>query len=250
MHAAKVASSVLASSFAAWRGTKTRPGTRQPAQLLELFEFEACPYCRLVREALSELDIDVLIRPTPKGGDRFRPQVVARGGKAQFPYLIDPNTGTELYESADIIDHLYQTYAGRSAPTAWLHGLRVPGSQLATAARGMRGLRASQSKPATEPLELYSFESSPYSRLVRERLCELELPYILRNTGKELWKDMGPPQVRAKFFPDEPVQGRNRTALLAHAGKVQVPYLIDPNTDTELFESADILEYLNKTYAS
>lgn len=250
MHALKVASSVLASSLAAWRGTKTRPGARQPKQMLELFEFEACPYCRLVREALSELDIDVLIKPTPKGGQRFRPWVIEHGGKAQFPYLVDPNTNTALYESADIIDYLYQTYAGRKPRAAWLHSLRVPGSQLATAARGMRGLTASASKPAEQPLELYSFESSPYSRLVRERLCELELPYVLRNTAKELWKDMGPPQFRAAMFPDEPVQGRNRTALLERAGKVQVPYLVDPNTHTELFESADILGYLDSTYAA
>ena len=250
MHALKVTSSVLASTFAAWRGTKTRPGTRQPEQLLELFEFEACPYCRLVREALSELDIDVLIKPTPKGGQRFRPQVVDAGGKAQFPYLVDPNTGAAMYESADIIDYLYRTYAGRGAPAAWLHGLRVPGSQLATATRGMRGLTARKSRPAAKPLELYSFESSPYSRLVRERLCELELPYVLRNMAKELWKDMGPPQMRTALFPNEPVQGRNRTALLERTGKVQVPYLIDPNTGTELFESADILDYLNTTYAA
>ena len=31
--------------------------------------------------------------PCPKDGTRFRPQVVAEGGKAQFPYLKDPNTG-------------------------------------------------------------------------------------------------------------------------------------------------------------
>ena len=28
-----------------------------------------------------------------------------------------------------------------------------------------------------------------------------------------------------------------------------VPYLIDPNTDTEMFESADIVAYLDRTYA-
>ena len=78
---------------------------------------------------------------------------------------------------------------------------------------------------------------------------EYELPYILRSTGKAIAKDLGPPQWRARWFPDEPVVGRNRQRLLARAGKVQVPYLIDPNTGTELFESADILDYLDRTYA-
>ena len=249
LHSLKVSSSVLASTLAGWRGTMAHAGSTQPRQLLELFEFEACPYCRLVREALTELDLDALIRPTPKGGTRYRPQVVEQGGKAQFPYLHDPNTGRRLYESADIIDYLYATYADRKPPRAWLHGARVPGSQFATALRARAGLRARPSHAAELPLELYSFESSPYSRLVRERLSEYELPYILRSTGKAIAKDLGPPQWRARWFPDEPVVGRNRQRLLARAGKVQVPYLIDPNTGTELFESADILDYLDRTYA-
>jgi glutathione S-transferase len=29
---------------------------------------------------------------------------------------------------------------------------------------------------------------------------------------------------------------------------MMVPYLIDPNTDTEMFESADIVRYLEDTY--
>jgi len=57
-------------------------------------------------------------------------------------------------------------------------------------------------------LELYSFEISPYCRLVRETLCELELPYLLHNVAKE---------ARAV---------RLRRAL----GKMMVPYLVDPNT--------------------
>ena len=33
-----------------------------------------------------------------------------------FPFLHDPNTGTEMYESADIIDYLYEHYGNRPAP--------------------------------------------------------------------------------------------------------------------------------------
>ena len=43
--------------------------------------------------------------------------------------------------------------------------------------------------------------------------------------------------------------GRTRTELLERAGKVQVPYLVDPNTSTEMFESDAILDYLTATYA-
>lgn len=82
----------------------------RPELLLELYEFEACPYCRKVREMLTVLDLDAKIYPCPKNGARYRPEVAARGGKAQFPYLVDPNTGTTMFESADIVAYLQQTY--------------------------------------------------------------------------------------------------------------------------------------------
>lgn len=201
----------------------------RPERTLELYEFEGCPFCRKVREALSILDLEAHVRPCPKDGHRFRDEVVRRGGKAQFPYLVDPNTGSELYESADIVAHLYRHYGEGEPPAA------IAGSGLATAAvlvsgigRGAAGTFARPSKAPAEPLELYSFEASPFSRLVRERLCELELPYRLRNVARG---------------------SARRDAFVARSGKMQVPWLVDPNAGVELFESADILAYLESTYA-
>src|SRR5689334_8747696 len=104
----------VATSFGA---TVARLGTginadsvgRRPDKLLELYEFEACPYCRKVREALTATDVDVLIYPCPRGGKRFRPRVAKLGGREQFPYLIDPNTDRAMYESDDIVKYLYST---------------------------------------------------------------------------------------------------------------------------------------------
>lgn len=246
----KVASSTAASQARLWQGTSAFwRARRQPEQALVLFDFEACPYCRLVREALTEMDLDAEIRPCPKGGQRFRPQVERLGGKAQFPYLEDPNTGVALYESADIIEYLAQTYEAPQRP--WLRRLRalnIATGEGASVLRGLRGYRARPSLAPEQPLELYSFESSPFSRLVREVLCELELPYLLRSTGKALMQDMGPPAMRKKLFPDLPVKGRNRQRLLELAGRVQVPYLVDPNTGTAMFESAAIVDYLERQY--
>ncbi|KAF6002251.1 hypothetical protein F1559_003333 [Cyanidiococcus yangmingshanensis] len=86
------------------------PRTRPAAGTLKLYEFEACPFCRKVREAMSTLDLDVLMFPCPKGGERYRPFVQQRGGKSQFPFLIDENTGFEGYESDEIIQYLFKTY--------------------------------------------------------------------------------------------------------------------------------------------
>jgi glutathione S-transferase len=241
--------STLASTLRLWRGTNARAPARRPTRQLRLYEFEACPYCRLVREALTELDLDALIYPSPHGGKRFRPKVAALGGRQQFPFLVDPNTNESMYESADIIDYLYRTYGGRPAPSRLLRPLDVSSSVLAAIPRLRAGSRARPSKAPKKPLELFSFESSPYSRRVRELLCELELPYLLRSTGKARWQDLGPPVIRATLFPDLPVAGRTRTELLERAGKVQVPYLVDPNTGAAMFESDAIRQYLLDTYA-
>ncbi len=244
-------SSILSSSLTGWRGLAAfKPVTAQPAQLLELYEYEASPYCRLVREVLTELDLDARILPCPKGGQRFRDRVVQTGGKAQFPFLVDPNADLSLYESADIIRHLRETYGRRNGERRPLRRvIDIGRASLGSLPRARRGLRARPSSLPGEALELYSFESSPFSRLVREVLCELQLPYVLRNMGKARWEDMGPPEMRQKLFPDLAVEGRNRQRLLERTGRVQVPYLIDPNTGTEMFESARIIDYLETTYA-
>ena len=243
-----VATSLLTSTARGWRGTMASSRTRQPEQPLELYEYEDCPYCRLVREALTELDLDVLIYPCPKGGTRFRPVMKQLGGKQQFPFLVDPNTGTQLYESADIIDYLWRIYRDRPAPKG-LRPLQVATSSIASGLRWPRGIKALPSRTPEKPLELYSFESSPFSRIARETLCELELPYLLRNTGKAEWQQLGPPEVH-KLHGDRPVKGRNRIRLVELTGRQQVPYLIDHNTNTAMFESAKIRGYLLDTYGA
>lgn len=39
------------------------------------------------------LDLDVEVRPCPKGGAVWRNKAIELGGKAQFPFLVDENTG-------------------------------------------------------------------------------------------------------------------------------------------------------------
>ena len=201
----------------------------RPTQRLELYEFEACPFCRKVREALTMLDLDAAIRPCPRGGTRFRPDALARGGQQKFPMLVDPDAGAVLYESDAIIAHLYARYGAGQPPLGLRLGpLTNAGSAAASALRLGHGRRARPSRAPETPLELWSFELSPYCRRVREELCELELPYLLHNVG-----------------PGSP----KRPELVALGGKMMVPYLVDPNTHTAMYESRDIVRYLNATYA-
>jgi glutathione S-transferase len=223
-----VLSSVAATLARGAQGMRARRLGRRPAEPLLLYDFESCPFCRKVREALTALDLVADVRPCPKEGRRFRPDLVARGGKAQFPYLVDPNTGKEMYESDAIVRYLFAEYGEGPAPAVLLGQLPVLSGALASGLRLGRGTYAEPSRAPAEPLELWSFEASPFSRLVREKLCTLELPYRLHNVGK------GSPS-RAEF--------------VARSGKMQVPYLVDPNTGAALFESAEIVAYLERTYA-
>lgn len=238
----------------AWRlgaGVATQPREQRPPLLFELYEFEACPYCRIVREALTELDLDALIKPCPKGGTRFREELLARGGKEQFPFIVDPATGVSMYESADIITYLYETYGGGTVPMRWrAAGLQQFGSALAGIWRPGAGRRARPSIAPAQPLELYSFEASPYARLVRERLCELELPYVLRSVGRSTPADWVPPALRdALGIKTEPTT-LNRRVLLERTGRITVPYLVDPNTGVEMGESSEIIHYLQSRYGA
>ncbi len=249
-HPLNIASSVMASTACLWRGTQTHPAGTRPQRPLELYDMEGCPFCRLVREVLSELDLEVVIYPCPKGGSRFRTQVEKRGGKQQFPYLVDPNTGTEMYESRDIIHYLFKTYGQRPVPIKWkAHSMNVASSTLGSVLRGGHGIRLQKASPVEKPLELYSFESSPYARPVREKLCELEIPYLLHNVGKVQLADYILPEIRRRFFPNIPVKGEKRIELKERSGRLMIPYLVDPNTGKSLHESADILRYLDATYA-
>jgi glutathione S-transferase len=224
-----VATSFAASVARMGGGMQVGQLGRRPKKRLELYEFEACPYCRKVREALSILDLEAMIYPCPKGGPRFRREVERRGGKAQFPYLVDPNTDKEMYESDDIVTYLFDRYGDGEVPLALRLGpLTDVSSMLASAWRPSFGGRYRPAKHPAKPLQLYSFEASPFSRLVRERLCSLEIPYILHNVAR------GSP---------------SRGEFVERSGKMMVPYLIDPNTGTEMFESADIVRYLDRTYA-
>lgn len=249
-HQVNVLESVATSSFSAWRGCLVVKAVPQPEKPLILFDIEACPFCRKVREALTALHLDTEIRPCPKGGRIFRAEAEAIGGKKQFPLLVDQNTGETLYESDAIVEYLFRQYANRPVPgyykgKSWQTALGAAGS----AASELRGMRARPAKRPAQALHLWSFEGSPFSRLVRERLCEFEIPYTLHNLGKEHWTEIGPAVQRIKPGPYEPEAGGKRDAFFQAHGRVQVPYLEDPNTGQMLFESARILAYLEKEYA-
>ncbi|KAF3965806.1 hypothetical protein CMV_010050 [Castanea mollissima] len=201
----------------------------RPEKPIEIYEFEGCPFCRKVREIIAVLDIDVLFYPCPKNGPNFRPKVAQMGGKQQFPYMVDPNTGVAMYESDDIIKYLVGKYGDGNVPLMLSLGLLTTlTAGLALIGRMGKGSSYIPSKLPPKPLEIWAYEGSPFCKLVREVLVELELPHLLRSCAR------GSPK---------------RQILYEKAGHFQVPYLEDPNTGVQMFESAEIVEYIKATYA-
>ncbi|CDY67206.1 BnaCnng53930D, partial [Brassica napus] len=217
-HALEVATSSLASIARLLWGSRvssmSTDVSSSPPLRLQLFEFEACPFCRREREAMTELHLSVEVYPCPKGSVRHRELVRRSGGQEMFPFLIDPNTDTSMYESGDIVKYLFNQYGnGRGPSTGLLESTLFTGWMPTL-------LRAD---PPPQMLELFSYENNSYTRLVREALCELELPYVLHNIGE------------------------GSTRMRSLSGSDKVPFLVDPNTGVQLGDYQKILAYLFKT---
>ncbi|KAI4300478.1 hypothetical protein L6164_033854 [Bauhinia variegata] len=201
----------------------------RPEKPIEIYEFESCPFCRKVREIVAILDLDVLFYPCPRNGPNFRPKVAQMGGKQLFPYMVDPNTGMSMYESDDIIKYLTGKYGDGSIPfTLSLGFLTTLTAGLGMLGRMGKGATYTPARLPPNPLKLWAYEGSPFCKLVREVLVELELPHLQISCARGSSK---------------------RQILYEKTGHFQAPYLEDPNTGIEMFESAEIMEYLRVTYA-
>ena len=254
--------STQAFSSTVLRGAKGMMGTAkpmQPEQALIIYEMEGCPYCRRVREVMTHLNLDYESRPAPHKGMVYRDELKQLSGATQVPYLIDKNNDVQMPESQDIIDYLFEHYSKKGSTPKQFQTpskIDVALNKLTTAASMLRGLNAThpeknnaRGKP-DELLHLYGFEASPFCRLVRERLCELEVAYINHNVAREQLQDIGGLGLRLNVGKYQPVKGGKRERIMQQVmdSKMQVPYLLDPNTGAQMFESADILAYLDKTY--
>ena len=124
----RTASSV-ASALRLWNGALPAERTRcAPRPRLTLYEYEASPWCRRVRETLCILDLEAEVHPCPRSTLRvegtysatsaFKPEVRRAGGRLLFPFLIDHTAGVALNQSAAIVEHLWTTYADHSGTHA------------------------------------------------------------------------------------------------------------------------------------
>ncbi|NIB40725.1 glutathione S-transferase [Pseudomaricurvus alkylphenolicus] len=232
-----LATSLMSTGLRSAYGIGAKPAGRKPEKNLRLISVENDPYSRLVREAATELDLDLeILPPTPMGS-------------ADYPRLEDPNTDEKLRGTEAIIVYLFQQYDGRDLPLKWrFQRLQALSSRLASLPRLCFQQQSKQARQPQQMLELYSFESSPYARPVRELLDQMRIPYLLRNCGRTKPQEWILPSVRKALNIQTRSSLANRRALEEKEGRVSIPYLYDPNTGAGLFESGEIIAYLKNTY--
>ena len=83
-------------------------------------------------------------------------------------------------------------------------------------------------------LELYQAEGCGYSAKVRETLTELGVSYVIHN-----------PRSAAGETRNEQTHEQLRT----FGRENQIPFLVDPQRGVTMYESDDIVEYLQEHYA-
>ncbi|CAJ1934395.1 unnamed protein product [Cylindrotheca closterium] len=211
----------------------------RPNEALILYEYDASPYCKRVREMINLLDLTVEYRPCPGARQgKFSQELSERTGRQTVPYLIDPNTGVEMFESSDQIEYLLNTYGPSEdlfdRKALWpitFEAFSIFTSTVVAILKGIPGgKRQPNARPDNEqmkPIELWGYESSPFVRPVREKLGALCLPHKMVSC---------------------PRGSANRDKMVQKTGRFQVPFIVDPNTGIEMFESAEIVDYLEKVY--
>ena len=237
-------------------GSVSDPSNKYQQQLT-LHDIENDDNCRLVRERLTELDLNFKVVPSAPNSKVFVDPA--------YKYALKPGTiipilhvaGDEkkltVIGASNIVEYLDRTFlesgtydddppVDNEEPDATSSSvfeqqakslLADVSNAVASWMRAGRGCRvspaASDSAQLLESsLVLYSYEGNQFCRLVREVLTELDLVYELRSVGK------GSPR-------------RDELAQLT-GGSTQCPCLIDMNTSQTIQESADIVQYLYSTY--
>lgn len=200
----------------------------RPKKPLVLYEYEGNPQCKKVREACALLDLSVEFRPCPGAISGFSDLLVsATKGRREVPFMVDPNPSMykpELLGSQNIVTHLFDTYGpgAESAPKALISG----GAPTNTGSKTAPNARRDNNK--MKAITLYGWEGAKPVTPVRAYLDKLGLAHV--------------------FIPCSPDSPNRKLLEKRTKGIYQVPYLVDPNTGIEMFESAEIVKYLEKVY--
>ena len=85
-------------------------------------------------------------------------------------------------------------------------------------------------------LELYQAEGCPHSTDVRETLTDLGVSYVIHNPR------------RPGSEGGEVLNEQTQQAMVDIGGEDAIPFLVDTDREETLYESEDIIEYLETHY--
>ena len=206
----------------------------RPEKTLILYSYEGNQFCRIVREVLTELDINYELRSAGKKSPRRDELASITGGSTQCPYLIDPNTGVSIPDSKDIVEYLYKNYALWTPPNEILEwtstnvmSLFKPiFSTIAPLQAGEKdadntfqqnveeAIRVIKTEVDTDPVVVYTYELSPFSSETKDLLDRLDVDYKEISLGKE-W-------IPGLISENGPIK---RAALLKMTGQSSLPHV-------------------------
>lgn len=84
--------------------------------MLTLYFKPTCAFCRRVQAVIDRLGLQVELKNV-EVDEAAAAELLARGGSAQVPYLVDAAANVAMYESDAIVAHLQSTY-GKTVATA------------------------------------------------------------------------------------------------------------------------------------
>ncbi len=84
-------------------------------------------------------------------------------------------------------------------------------------------------------LELYQAEGCPHSKQVREKLTDLGVSYVVHNP-------------RRAGSDGEVLNGWTKQAMIDLGGEDAIPFLVDTHREESVYESDDIVDYLDRHY--
>ena len=72
--------------------------------MIELYISETCPYCQKVLDFLEKSAVSFIKKDVSEPENLS--SLLKLGGKAQVPFLDDPENGVSMFESDDIIEYI------------------------------------------------------------------------------------------------------------------------------------------------
>ncbi|WP_338166129.1 glutaredoxin family protein [Vibrio sp. 10N] len=94
------------------RSTEAQQQADAKASAMQLYQFEACPFCVKVRREMKRQSIQVELKDA-KNDPVARDELLNGGGRVKVPCLKIVENGNEtwMYESSDIVSYLQKEFA-------------------------------------------------------------------------------------------------------------------------------------------